>query len=143
VPSSTTFEPKLAAKPMSPDAGDTWVSEMLSAALKSLVERGATPAARSLLAIAQRLQPSAGEALEPWAKVLARPRVRHAATATGHGTRANYQWLDSHKATHVGKWVALLHGELVDMDDDQRTLHRRLKAAGKLEGVLLARVPRP
>ncbi len=119
----------------------TLTTETIVAALKELVELGATPSARSLLAIARRLVPSAELALRRWGHALAVPVPHKEKSASGQATADNYRWLDQNRGAYAGQWVALRGGVLLDADLDRLMLYRRLKKKGNLGAVFFAKAP--
>lgn len=119
----------------------TLTAETIIAALRDLMEHGATPSARTLLAVARRLIPSAELVFCRWGAALAMPVPREEEFATGQSTADNYHWLDRNKAAYAGQWVALRDGVLLDADPDRLTLHRRLKSQGNLAAVFFAKAP--
>lgn len=104
----------------------------------SLVEAGRITDARQLVGLLA--QASQSPALERWSQVLAPPVVRLENQATGSPLTRNAEWLRANSETHVGKWVALRDGTLVDEDPSRVALQRRLEQANALEGVTFVRL---
>jgi hypothetical protein len=111
--------------------------ENVDAEIQRLVEEGRVRDARAR--VQGELDAGRGEAVRVWAKILAPPVAEPGSVATGRDdARLNQGWLEKHEAEHVGEWVALRDGGLVDSDKSLRALRQRLRA-NRQEQVLLAR----
>lgn len=91
-----------------------------------LVEEGRVREARQL--VKEEEDAGRGVAIEAWAKVLALPKVEMRPAGKGEDMSLNHAWLTKHQAEHVGAWVALHDGELVDSDRSFLALQKRLRA---------------
>jgi hypothetical protein len=74
--------------------------------------------------------------LDAWREVL-RPPVAREVPATGKDDLGKVQaWLDTKRVPFIGKWVALLDGDLVDSDASRVALHRRLEQAPRFQEMI-------
>lgn len=109
-------------------SGRIWCARLFEA--EQLLARGRVQEARLAAgggagSLSRALQPPASE-LRP---------------ASGKGLFArNLAWLRLHRDEHVGKWVALYNGELVDSDASRVALQKRLGEHPNLEDTLFVQV---
>ncbi|MDC0709899.1 hypothetical protein POL68_15605 [Stigmatella sp. ncwal1] len=104
----------------------------------SLVEVGRITEARQLVGLLAQASPA--PSLERWSQVLAPPVVHSENEATASPFARNAEWLRQNSEDHVGKWVALREGSLVDEDPSRVVLQRRLAQANALEGITFVRL---
>ncbi len=103
--------------------------------LRALVRSGRVGTARALI------DEVYGRSRPHWAKVLDTPQATLRPKSGRSDFGRNADWIRRHRATFVGKWVALIEGQLVDHDESRVALHRRLEATQRLvRGMLFAKV---
>lgn len=103
-----------------------------------LVHSGRITEARQLVGLLVQTTPT--PSLARWSQVLAPPVVHSESQATGSPLARNTEWLRQNAEAHVGKWVVLRDGALVDEDVSRVTLQRRLERTGNLQGVTFVRL---
>lgn len=105
--------------------------------VKKLVENGDVLDARSLLST---IPPRRYPEVDHWRKVLAKPKARREALATGGGFNEDSEWLQKNSEKYKGKWVALKRGVLLGSHERLIELHRMLKQSGNLTGAMLFQI---
>lgn len=72
---------------------------------------------------------------------LAYPQARLDKAAGGENNiKKDAVWLQNNSDKYKGKWIALNNGILVSAHESRIELHRSLKQAGKLAGVMFCRI---
>lgn len=104
--------------------------------IQHLVEDGRVREAR--LRVEQEVEGGRAAAIGAWAKLLAPPTTEARPAGKREDMSLNRAWLTKHQAEHVGAWVALHDGELVDSDPSFLVLQKRLRA-NKQENVFLTK----
>jgi hypothetical protein len=110
----------------------------ISEHVKKLVEDGQITEAREVMYF---LQPGTSTVLDSWQRTLAYPQARLNKAAGGENNiKKDALWLQNNSDKYKGKWIALNNGILVGAHESRIELHRSLKQAGKLAGVMFCRI---
>lgn len=111
----------------------------IEAELHRRMQSGDVGGARRLLA---EFDPTtrADPRLARWVRALTPPEVRVGSSGSTGSLEKNAAWLRKNATAHIGRWVALRDGELLESNPDHVALHRELERRGELLGVVFVRI---
>jgi hypothetical protein len=105
--------------------------------IRALVEANRVAEARRFAA--ERLA-QGDRSVEAWSRHLSLPEVRPSPYRPRSDFGADHAWLRENREAFLGRWVALLNGELLDTDSRLDPLVERLTVRGTIEGVLVTQI---